>query len=262
MKQLHDLLDELSVQVEYKIFLVDDASQDGTPEIIQSNFPNVTVLKGSGELFWSGGMRKGYDHIKKHDIDFDYLIAFNDDITIDRVGFRKFVTILLSRSQLKVPFILSGSFQNYRGETTYGGGSFLGFPKYRFNQNKITGEDGIQKADVVNMNFTAISHTTIARIKFLSYQYRHAKADFDYSLKANQAGINVYTTQFVLGFCERNCDAGTSRQKNISRRTRFRRLLSVKEEPVRERLLFCRTWGGPLWVFWFVRPYLKALLNA
>ena len=43
--------------VNVEIYLVDDNSTDGTGEAVKTEFPNVNVFKGSGDLFWAGGMR-------------------------------------------------------------------------------------------------------------------------------------------------------------------------------------------------------------
>ena len=39
------------------VFVLDDASSDGTSEVAEQ-FPEVTVLHGDGELYWNGGMRR------------------------------------------------------------------------------------------------------------------------------------------------------------------------------------------------------------
>lgn len=37
-----------------QIIVVDDASSDGTPELIEQQFPQVHLLRGSGDLWWTG----------------------------------------------------------------------------------------------------------------------------------------------------------------------------------------------------------------
>jgi GT2 family glycosyltransferase len=43
------------------VIVVDDASTDGTAAAIADQFPTVTVLHGTGQLYWTGGIRKGME---------------------------------------------------------------------------------------------------------------------------------------------------------------------------------------------------------
>ena len=40
----------------FQVFLVDDASTDGTSIEIAKHFPKVNITKGNGELYWNRGM--------------------------------------------------------------------------------------------------------------------------------------------------------------------------------------------------------------
>jgi Glycosyl transferase family 2 len=43
------------------VFVLDDASSDGTREQVAEQFPEVTLLHGNGRLYWNGGMRRAFD---------------------------------------------------------------------------------------------------------------------------------------------------------------------------------------------------------
>jgi GT2 family glycosyltransferase len=62
-----------------EICVVDDNSSDGTYEAISAQFPKTKVLTGSGELFWAGAMRLGWQgYVQNRNP--DYLLVYNDDI--------------------------------------------------------------------------------------------------------------------------------------------------------------------------------------
>ena len=61
-----------------KHYLVDDCSNDGTPEIIKRNFNDVEIIKTPGNLYWSRSMNLGWEFIKK-DISPDFIFVYNDD---------------------------------------------------------------------------------------------------------------------------------------------------------------------------------------
>jgi len=60
--------------------IIDDGSTDGTPDAVKENYPNTEILKGDGNLWWAGGVNKGFDYALEKGFDFVYLI--NDDIQL------------------------------------------------------------------------------------------------------------------------------------------------------------------------------------
>ena len=41
---------------DFDVYLVDDASTDGTVAAVRSKFPSVNIINGSGDLYWNKGM--------------------------------------------------------------------------------------------------------------------------------------------------------------------------------------------------------------
>ena len=65
-----------------KIYLTDDNSSDQTDNIIKKKYPNINILKGDGNLYWTGGINKSWQAALKDKINFDYYLWLNDDTFI------------------------------------------------------------------------------------------------------------------------------------------------------------------------------------
>ena len=77
-------LDSLRAQqvpgVTLDVFVLDDASTDGTAEAVTQRHPDVRLLRGDGHLYWNGGMRRALDEAMAGD--YDYYLWMNDDTTL------------------------------------------------------------------------------------------------------------------------------------------------------------------------------------
>jgi GT2 family glycosyltransferase len=65
----------------YHIIVVDDGSTDGTGEAIAEEFPEVQVIRGDGNLWYTRGTNVGIEAALLHGP--DYVLAINDDSTFD-----------------------------------------------------------------------------------------------------------------------------------------------------------------------------------
>jgi len=64
---------------DFQIIVCDDASTDGTRNIIEGKFPDVKIISGNGNLWWSGGTNKCVEEALKTAIEDDYLFTLNND---------------------------------------------------------------------------------------------------------------------------------------------------------------------------------------
>ena len=259
-----DALQQQSLPSGYSldICIVDDGSTDGTSNAVHSTFPNVTVLNGSGNLYWAGGMRFGWDAYVKHQ-DMDYLLVFNDDINLYHDVLK---TLLSAADEVKesndAPYVITGAFiEPNTKETTYSGlkRSSQWHP-LRFK--KINPKDVIQDCDTLNMNLTLISRKALNQIGFLSQGFIHSGADYDYGLRLRGIGGRVVLAAGYMGECSLNSIRGTSSELGISYRERWHRLTSIKEQPPRQRALYYKRHAGWMWPLFWLLPYVRIMVTS
>lgn len=62
---------------QYHVVVIDDGSTDGTAEAISNSYPEVEILDGNGDLWWTGAMAKGMKYAYERGA--EYFIWLNDD---------------------------------------------------------------------------------------------------------------------------------------------------------------------------------------
>ena len=61
------------------LILVDDGCTDGTAEMVMSNMPEATIIKGNGNLYWGGALHEAYKWIIGNSLPDDDIIFFTND---------------------------------------------------------------------------------------------------------------------------------------------------------------------------------------
>lgn len=258
------LSQELPNGYSLRITLVDDNSVDGTKECIARHYPEVEIISGNGNLYWAGGMRYGWEKSVKHK-DFDMLLVFNDDIILkDNFVINSLLDdIKNSKAQIiNNKFTISAAFENTDGNlVTYGGFKHCSsWHKLRFKKVFPCGKPLV--VDTINMNLVLISREALDDIGFLSPLFKHGGADMDFGLRLKKSGgINLLSSK-VFGKCDLNPKKGTSQEEGIGYFECLRRLISIKEQPIKQRYYYYKEHAGFFWFFLFLMPYIRVLLRG
>ena len=75
--------------IDLHVIVVDDGSTDESAGAIRQQFPNVEILTGDGNLWYTGGMNLGLAGALKHAP--DYILGFNNDSIFDEQCVRQLV---------------------------------------------------------------------------------------------------------------------------------------------------------------------------
>lgn len=225
--------------MELSIYLVDDNSSDGTSEAIKDYYPSVNVIKGTGQLFWAGGMRTAWTEALKATSKFNYYLLINDDTFLFKNAFK---SIFDDKNSVSDNAILVGSIKDpVTGKFSYGGRRLKN--RYNIASVKVIPNNlSPQPCDLGNGNFMLISSEVVDKVGILSDQYIHGFADFEYTIKAKKAGISSYISSSYLGICANDFDPLIKKQNTVSLKKRIEYLYSVKGLSYKEYLHFIRSY--------------------
>lgn len=178
--------------VSLQVFVCDDGSTDGTAEMLNSEFPNVHVVTGTGNLFWNGGMDLAWQKAKASG-SFDFFLWLNDDTYIEKEGLK---SLLENYAELPSPAVITAACYDPRtNEFSFGGTNSSGpvFPNGK-----------LQEVSLINGNLVLIPAEVDRKLNGLSQAFTHYFGDYDYGLRAQKAGFPCYTSTKYLATCESN----------------------------------------------------------
>lgn len=173
------------------VYLTNDGCTDGTPEAVKEQFPQVNIINGDGNLFWNRGMWTAWDAASKTK-DYDFYFWLNDD-TMLYPGALK--ALLNSSENKENKSIIVGACQDTEthAKITYGGRDKGKLVMPKGDDTEITGFNG---------NIVLVPLYVFKILGNLDHYYSHSKGDFDYSIRARKAGIQIYLVGEALGTCD------------------------------------------------------------
>lgn len=202
------------------IFITDDASTDGTKEMIKKEFPDAILINGDGNLFWCKGMNLAWEKARSTK-DYDYYIWLNDDVILFEDSISNAINICNSFNN---EVIIYGAMRNSAGELSYGA--------ITPNEKIIGPNDHLQKIYKFCGNFLVVPKTVVKKIGIIDNVYSHAFGDFDYAMRAYTNNISAYLMPKFVGICEKHEKVDKFRDYNIPIFKRFRYLYSPLYTPI------------------------------
>lgn len=218
-----------SDQYRLTILVIDDGSSDGTARAIKDAHPDIIIIEGDGNLWWAGGVNRGFTYIK-HNIDCDLILIMNDDSIFDQTTLDRLFRYVISSPNACVSAL---AIVASTGGIFCGGHKQMGFLKrcIPLYQNKQITKDlpAIIECDSLSSRFVLVPRGILETVGYFNEKrFPQGYSDIDFFLRAKAAGYkNVVLSDSIVA-TEPNSDYITHRFADMSTITYLRSFFSNK----------------------------------
>ena len=201
------------------IVIVDDGSTDGSADWIEANYPDVTVIRSKGDLWWTGAVNVGIDHCIKEWLNLEAIVLQNDDVIVDEDWFLNLVTAAKENPNSLIGCATSTMAD--KNKVTYGGRQLhpwfateqllnIGLSKQSFPKGHV-----VPSFDLYGRGLY-IPATVFQKIGlFNQEQFKH-RGDMDIPLRAKKAGFKLLVSYDAIVYEFPEHAFGLDSQKKIS----------------------------------------------
>ena len=165
------------------IIVINNNSTDNTKNILDSNFKNIQSIHLNENIASAGGFSKGMQ--TAFEKGYDWVWLFNDD-SRPVEGSLKSILVHLNSDKIEIGLLkIANKDENNKAVLLYWNG--VRKPVSVDVSNEIV------QTDLITFDGCIISKKTIEKIGYCDPLYFMGTYEFDYCLKAKDAGIGVYT---------------------------------------------------------------------
>lgn len=234
------------------VWLVDDASPDGTGMAVRAAFPQVHVINGSGGLFWSKGMRLAWDKAvemcctDENGGHFpEFFLWLNDDVVL-----KDGVIESLLNDYAKTQSVVVGTFSSDVSESDV---------SYGATNSRPNGEPHVADKGM-NGNLVLIPRKVYEKVGPICGAYHHQYGDYDYGWQVRKCGFEYYASSRFCGVCPQQPER-YFHLKNRSLKDRVQLLFNPKGFCLHDAFLYkYRNWGLTRGIISAIHITLKVLL--
>ncbi len=143
------------------------------------------------------------------------------------------------------------------GLLTYSG--FRRRGRHPLQMDLVVPADEPVEVETFNGNVVLVPRSVARKIGPIDGALVHSAADFDYGLRAGEAGLMNSLTPGTVGTCARNTNPSPWLDRSIPPGQRLRLLLGPKGLPPRARARYLSRHGGPFWFLFWLASYVQAV---
>lgn len=189
IKATLSFIDSINKQTfkDFKIIIVDDGSTDDTSKIVQNKYPEIKIIKGDGNLWWTGSVAKGMEYIRRVSKLDDFILCANNDTTFEPNAIEKLLVASIRHKRA----ICASIIKNSEGEVVDSAYT-INWKNYEFTRIPDgSNGDYIKQIDVLPCRSTLIPREVFEKVKFDYKNFPHYLGDYDFFLHCQRAGFKM-----------------------------------------------------------------------
>lgn len=243
--------------IECRVFLLDDASSDGTAGMAGSQGPEVEVIEGDGQRFWSGGMDQA--HRVAQPWHPDLYLMINDDLDLDDDALARLLNdyTRLATTGSRDPVVV-GALRGEEDTVFYTGMNVrrrpLSFEFWRVFPTTVPVE-----CDAICGNLVLLSGPLLDRIAPFG-RFKHGHADLYLGLTARRLGHRCFVASGTFG------TTVTHASKEFDPAAPLRDRLSAVRSPtgvrLRDQIIIAKLISPRRWPLMVAARYLRVIVPA
>jgi len=179
----------------YVVIIVDNASTDGTSDVIMSQFPSARLVRSEVNLGYTGGNNLGIKYALRKE-NCDYVFILNDDTIVNPNSMTKLINVAETNSKIGIvnPKILDSETRS-RMCKRYG--------KYNFylgiGYSSLLNKNGIEEIDLMRGTSFLLKKEVIEKIGLMDENFFLYFDEADLSYRVKKAGyIIVYVPTAIV----------------------------------------------------------------
>jgi len=198
-----DSLERATAHIEHEVIVVDNASNDGTAEMVAASFPNVTIIRNVVNRGFAGGVNEGLRIAGG-----ECLVILNPDILVDRSAIDQLLSLLHADNKIgaAMPVLLMPDGTAQRGyarklpsvaQTVLFDTQLEGWSRRqrrlvdRYLEREGGGDLALEDVDQIPGAFIATRRDVINAVGGMDEQFPLFYEDVDWSFRVRQAGFRL-----------------------------------------------------------------------
>lgn len=203
----------------FSVIVVDDGSTDGSAQWVTKNHPDIHLLRGNGNLWWTGAINKGARYAVQQ-LESDFIILWNDDTVCDITYFIEIEKLLTNNVVYQTSILASKIFWLNEADTLFNYGCYY---SHKSGKKQIIGLDKVDSEEyskAIPIDWaggmgTIIPADTITELNYFDEEnFPQYHADIDFFLRAKKHGYNAYAIP-TLKIYNNRASTGLSKTKTL-----------------------------------------------